>query len=596
MAANTSLNFINLDFDTYKTSLRAYLQQQTLFRDYDFTGSNLSVLLDLLAYNTYQNGFYLNMIGNEMFLDSALQRDSVVSHAKELNYTPQSFRSAKATVDLIISPSTDRSTITIPKNTQFTASVSSNSYTFTTDTTIVVANSVSNVFTANNVDIYEGPYLLETYVMNYTDENQRFIIANPLVDTSSITVIVSEDDIITQFTRAQSLLELTELSTIWFLQGAEKDRYEILFGNNIFGRRPKNGSTILIEYRSSSGELPNGASLFSLDRPIDGVSDVVVSLVNKAAGGTTHETIEEIKYAAPRHYSTQERAVTANDYRILLEQEFPEINDLNVYGGEELDPPQYGRVFLSVDIFGFDGTPEYKKAEYKAWIKNKTPLTIEPFFVDPLFIYAGVNVKVKFNSNITDLSKSDINTRILATIGDFNTANYSRFNAKVRPSKLLTEIDQTHESIVSTFIEISPYIIIRPTLGISNNLTIRFPFSMTVDIPQLALNHDKDIEKMLSSSQFYFEGKLCQFEDDNNGTVRIVTPVGTELRTIKNVGTIDYDTGDVVFSNLIPQSFTADNGIKVFVHSEETDFNLGQNYFFEINNEDVTIDIEEIKE
>lgn len=596
MAANTSINLINLDFDTFRGTLRSYLQQQPLFKDYDFSGSNLSVLLDLLAYNTYQNAFYTNMVGNEMFLDSALQRDSIVSHAKELNYTPQSFRSARATIDVVLTTSANRSTVIIPKNTQFSTSVGSNSYTFSTNKTMVLANGVSGVFTANNVDIYEGTYLLESYVMNYIDENQRFVVSNPLIDTSSLSVVVSEDNNITQFTKAESLLGLNELSNIWFLQGAEKDRYEVLFGNNIFGRKPKNGSTILIEYRPSSGELPNGASSFSSDRPIDGVSDVVVNLVNKATGGSIYESMADIKYSAPRHYSTQERAVTANDYKILLEQQFPEINDLNVYGGEELSPPQYGRVFIAVDIFGFDGVPEYKKTEYKNWIKNKTPLTIEPFFVDPQFVYAKIDIDVKFNSNITDLSVTDINSRILASVNQFNQDNYSKFNTKVRTSKLLKVVDDTHPSIVSTYMEIVPYVLIRPQLGVNNNLTITFPFAIIVHIPQLPLNFSIDVERILSSTQFYFEGKICEISDDNNGTVRLVTIVGNEYRTIRNIGTINYDTGTISITNFAPQSFVADNGIKIYVYSESTDFTLGRNYFFEVKDEDVEVNIVEVKE
>jgi hypothetical protein len=595
MAANTSTNLIGMDFADIKQSLISYLSQQDLFKDYDFTGSNMNVLMDILSYNTFHNNFYLNMIGNEMFLDTSLLRDSAVSHAKELNYTPRSFKSSKAVVNIDVQANTSTTFVQIPKNTQFSSTVGANTYIFTTDRTYTSTLSNNEVFSFTNIEIFEGTYLTESYVVNYSVENQRYIISNQLVDIDSLMVIVSEDNNVTTFERKTSLLDLNEQSEVYFVQACENDRYEIIFGNNIIGRRPKNGATVIVEYRPSSGELPNGAFVFQNDRPIGGFITVDVATLFPAAGGAIYESIEEIKFNAPRAYTTQERAVNAIDYEILLKQNFPEINALAVFGGEEVTPPVYGKVYIAADLIGFDGIPDYKKQEYTGWLKNKTVLTIEPVFIDPEFVFGRVKSTIRYNANVTDLSPEDISSRVAAAIASFNRQNYSKFNAKVRLSKLLKVIDDAHPSIVSSFVEIFPYIRFQPALGISKSYELNFKIPIVNNLPKLGTIFSPKIERILTSTKFMFEGKTCEISDDNAGVVSIVSLVGDTYRKIKDVGTIDYALGKVVLSNINIQSYVG-NEIKLYVYSEESNFDFTQNVYFEIKEDDIETDVQVTRE
>ncbi|NDB29851.1 hypothetical protein EB151_09925, partial [archaeon] len=328
--ANTSIDLVGLDFNSIKTNLKTYLKNNTAFKDVDFEGSNISVLIDLLSYNTYLNSFYTNMVASEMFLDTAALRDSVVSHAKALNYTPRSFVSASANVTISISPTSSTNSVVIPKGTSFTSRVGSNTFTFTTNENLVLSNPNNNVFTSN-LTIYEGSYLTDSFVMNYSNSSQRFVISNPTVDTSSISVTVIEDngDNSINYSKATSLIGMTSVSNNYFIEAAENQQYEIKFGDNVFGRKPKDGSVIVAEYRTSSGELPNGASTFSNDGNIDGHSNVSVSTVSNASGGALNEPIESIRYNAPRAFQTQNRAVTASDYETILKSNFSDIQSIS---------------------------------------------------------------------------------------------------------------------------------------------------------------------------------------------------------------------------------------------------------------------------
>lgn len=599
MAANTTTNLINLDFDTLKSGLRRYLQQQDIFKDYDFTGSNMNVLLDILSYNTFHNAFYLNMIGNEMFLDSALTRDAAVSHAKELNYTPRSFRSARAVVDIDIFTDNETNFVTIPKNTQFTAYLNSNSYTFSTNKTMVTSTFTTEdkvrKFTVNDVTIYEGSYLVESFTMNYNSENQRFIISNPLVDIDSITVVVNEDDNVSTFRRTESLLGLNERSEIYFIQACENDRYEIIFGNDILGRRPLNGAVILCEYRTSSGELPNGANVFKNARAINGFSNVEVTTVKKARDGAIHESLKDIKYYAPRHYLVQERAITEDDYEILLKRQFPEINVVAAYGGETLTPPVYGKVYLVTDIENFDGTPIAKKREYEKWIRQRTPLTIEPVFIDPIFVYGRLNVTVKYDSKVTDLSPDDIQTRVLGSLEKYIRNNYDKFKVDVRTSKLIQAADSSHDSILSSFVEVYPFFKWSPDLGTKNDIVFDFPFPFDVNLSKLPKTYNINLESTLLSSRFTFNGKICRFADDNDGTIRIVTQIGKQYRAVKDIGKINYKNGKITITDFNPSSY-ANDAIKIYIYTNETNYSFTRNFLFNIKNQDIDITVKDIND
>ena len=596
--ANTVINLVDLDFNKFKDTLKSYAREQKLFKDYDFDGSNMSVINDILAYNTYHNAFYLNMLFSEMFLDSAQLRNSIASHVKDLNYVPRSFRSAKAIVDINITPIATTTVVTIPKNQPFSTRVNSQTFQFVTAENIVVTNQNQGIFTATDVEIYEGTYLVDTFYANYAIERQRFVLSNPTVDTSSLTVVVSDDGGATTYTLATSFLGLDANSKVFFLQAAENDKYEISFGNGVIGTRPKNGSTIYVEYRICNGELPNGAFEFTNDRNIGDTGAVTISAVRdsegnviRASGGSVHESLDDIRFNAPKHYQTQERAITVNDYKILLKKQFPEINALAVYGGETLSSPQYGRVFIACDLFGFDGIPSFKKDEFSKWLRNKMPISVEPIFIDPEFTFGRLDMVVRYDQNRTDLTAADIETRVLDRVVTYSKNNFNDFNVSVRFSKLLTDVDSTHPSILSTEASFKVYKNIKPKTGVSTNYELDFSSKLKDTYSILGRVHAIDDEKVLSSTAFTFDGKRCYLEDDNDGKVRIVSQTsGKTYSFVREIGSIDYEAGIVSISSFEVSSYEGDN-IKIYVtpRSNDVEFELGD--YFEIKSEDINIEV-----
>ena len=596
--ANTVINLVDLDFNKFKDTLKSYAREQKLFKDYDFDGSNMSVINDILAYNTYHNAFYLNMLFSEMFLDSAQLRNSIASHVKDLNYVPRSFRSAKAIVDINITPIATTTVVTIPKNQPFSTRVNSQTFQFVTAENIVVTNQNQGIFTATDVEIYEGTYLVDTFYANYAIERQRFVLSNPTVDTSSLTVVVSDDGGATTYTLATSFLGLDANSKVFFLQAAENDKYEISFGNGVIGTRPKNGSTIYVEYRICNGELPNGAFEFTNDRNIGDTGAVTISAVRdsegnviRASGGSVHESLDDIRFNAPKHYQTKERAITVNDYKILLKKQFPEINALAVYGGETLSSPQYGRVFIACDLFGFDGIPSFKKDEFSKWLRNKMPISVEPIFIDPEFTFGRLDMVVRYDQNRTDLTAADIETRVLDRVVTYSKNNFNDFNVSVRFSKLLTDVDSTHPSILSTEASFKVYKNIKPKTGVSTNYELDFSSKLKDTYSILGRVHAIDDEKVLSSTAFTFDGKRCYLEDDNDGKVRIVSQTsGKTYSFVREIGSIDYEAGIVSISSFEVSSYEGDN-IKIYVtpRSNDVEFELGD--YFEIKSEDINIEV-----
>lgn len=599
MASNTSINLIGLDFDTLKTNLKTYLRNNTAFKDYNFEGSNMAVLVDLLAYNTYLNSFYTNMVASEMFLDSAQLRDSIISHAKELNYLPRSYTSARATINLAITPTSSVSSVLIPKGTSFTSRIGSSTFSFITPENTVINTGVDGTYYANNVTVYEGSYVTDTFVYNSNQTNQRFVLSNPTIDISSIGVTVVEDSgsSLLTYTRALSLFGVQNTSKVFFIQPAENQQYEIVFGDDVFGRRPKNGSAIIVEYRISSGELPNGASIFVNDGAIDGHADVTVTTINSASSGAVAESIESVRFNAPRAVATQERAVTANDYKTLLQVQFPEIQAINVYGGEDQDPPQYGKVFISVDIENADGVPEASKAVYYDFIKTKTPLTITPVFIDPEFTYIEVDTFVRYNVNVTQKTPEEIRTLVQIAINNYDNLNLNDFESTLRYSQLCQAIDAADTSIVSNETKIKAIkILATPTLkfNAATNYTIKYDLPLTREYYVTGTRFASVAEHTVESSSFIFGGKTCYIKD-NAGVLNIVTLVGENFDVVKSIGSIDYMTGTIILVGFAPESALGGQ-IKFYAIPESKDIFCRKNVVLSIAEQDISIDVERVRE
>ena len=598
MAANSSISLTQLDFTEYKNSLKAYLREQNEFKDYDFDGSNLSVLLDILAYNTYQNAFYLNMVSNEMFLDSAKLRDSVISHAKELNYLPRSFTSAKASIQLRITPTdSNKNSIVVPKGTSFITRVDDFSYSFNTNENLVVTNKVNGTFVSESIILYEGNYLSDTYVVNYNNP-LIYKINNRNVDISSVAVTVLEDNgsVTQEYARATSLFGHNESSRVFFLQPGIGDSYEVVFGDGVVGRKPKNNAIVIIEYRVSNGELPNGANRFINSGRIDNEANVAVITLTSAQDGAVAEDLNSIKFNAPRAFTTQERAVTAEDYENLLKANFPEINAVTAYGGEDATPPQYGRIFVSVDLTDVDGLPKIKEDEYKRFLRSRSSVAMEPLFITPDYTYLEIDSLVKYNINRTGQNPEDLRAFVIDAILNYANENLNSFSRTFRYSKLVQAIDATDASIISNDTTVNLVKYLTPDLGVPLNLTIDFKSPLTQEIPLLGDEHPIVDVHGITSTPFTYTGiENCVLEDNGDGIVRIVTPVGANHKKIVDVGTVDYNTGVVRLTNFTVQNYIG-TSLKIYAEPGFRDITAIQNVILNIIESDVNITIEQIRE
>jgi hypothetical protein len=592
MSNFSSSNLTTLDFDSIKNNLKQYLKSQDNFKDYDFEGSNMSVLLDILAHNTYLNSFYLNMIGNEMFLDRAILRDSVVSHAKELNYVPRSFRSSTANVNITIVDSV-ASSVVIPKGTSFTGTLGNRNFSFVTTQNIQVGGS-NNTFRAENVLLSEGSYITDTYVMNYQSQD-RFVITNKTVDTNTITVTVIEDNgsVFQIYNRATSLFGLNSVSKVFFIQGAENESYEIVFGDNVIGRKPKDNSVIIIEYVSCNGELPNGINRFIADGPIGTGIVSSIEVNSPATGGSIYESLSSIKFNAPRAFTTQERAVTASDYEILLKSNFSDINEISAFGGEEMNPPQFGKVIIAVDLKGTNVLPLVRRQEFQSFIKARSPLAIDPIFISPQYTYVKVVSNVKYNINSTSLNKDDIKTLVTDTIQTFNFAFLNGFNKTLYKSKFDSAIDDSHFSIISNNTEIFAVKLIEPLLRIEKNYVIDFNIPLRDDLSGLNPNEFVKISTVQSTS-FIFNGIRCIIEDDGRGNLFIVSGDDLQKQIIKETGTVDYSTGILKINNFRPE-LLENNQLEFNVRTKDNNISSTKSTVLDIRDTDINVFIEQVR-
>lgn len=594
--ANTSIDLVGLDFNSLKSNLTTFLKNNTQFKDVNYEGSNINVLLDILAYNTYLNAFYTNMVASEMFLDSAQLRDSVVSHAKELDYSPRSFTSSRAQILLDITPANSVPSIVMPRFTSFTSRVGSNTYSFSTNETFVItANNITGKYLLTT-DIYEGIVVTDTFVVNYANTTQRFVLSNPTVDTNSLNVTVYEDNGINNLTyvKAIDLNLVKSTSKSFFIQAAENQQYEIFFGDNIFGRRPKDGSIVSVKYRASSGELPNGASVFVIDGPVDGHSNISISTVSSATGGAVVESIESIKYNAPRAFQTQNRAVTVNDYKVLLQSNYPEISSINVYGGENLTPPQSGKVFIAVDTTNGDGASQYNKDTYLSFLKSRCPLTITPVFVDPNFLNARIVTDVQYNSGITTKTLADIKTLVQSAISNYNTNNLDGFDVTLYHSLLVKAINEADPSIISNSTKVYALLRYAPSLTQTNTFEINFGNRLLLDDTSRVSVSEAHYGFTLSTTSFVSEGVQCVIVDDSLGNV-FLAAVGTPYITVlRKIGTINYLTGIINIADLNVSSFFG-TGIEFLVKTIDQNIKSIENSLLSILPGDVVVNVTGIK-
>ena len=604
MAANTEFSVANLEFDSIKSNLLTFMQGQAVFADYDFTGSNLNVLMDLLSYNTYYNNVYLNHVASEMFLDSAQLRDSVYSIAKSLNYLPRSYRSAVAYINIDLNPTdTTLHSITIPRLSSFTSTVGDNTYTFSTNSDITVYANTG--YLASNVAIYEGEIVTEAFlVSNTTPNTAQFFINNFDIDVTSLSVKVrtsNTDSTNTEYTRANSLFGIDGTSNVFFVEPSSNGSYKIVFGNDTFGRKLSNNNLVEATYRVSSGQDPNGANSFSADS-IAG-HPVAVSLVTRATNGDEFQSLDDIKFSAPRSLSIQERAVTTDDYATLVTNEFGDVSSVYVYGGEEEETPQFGRVIITVRSETFDVLPSQLKQQIQNFLKPKMPIGMRSTIKDPTFINIVPEIKVKYNRNATPKSPEEIHDLVSNTVVSFNTDNLDKFNKTLRVSKLLSEVDNSHLSIESSEVGIKMAKGIKPVVNKSFTSTLKFNNEIKIDNPIDETTQDafqKFSTPAITSEVFKFNGITgCSIRDNSAGKLQIVTASNTDLTVLKqDVGTVNYVKGEVKISGLIVNTYadgTTSGTIKVFAIPKDRDV-VGKNEdVIRIRTEDTNITVTELR-
>lgn len=474
----------DLDFDTIKVNLKNFLKSQSTFSDYDFEGSGMSALIDLLAYNTHYMGFYANMIANESFLDTASIRDAVVSHAKMLGYTPGSVRSAQANVNLLFTQANNAAvanitSLTIPRFTRFTSSaIDGVNYVFSNLEEITVTKA-NNALSFNNLVITEGTPV--SYVFTHDELSnplQEFELKDASIDTSTLEVIVQNSSVdLTQRTYilATDATTVNSSSYVYYLDESKSGRYKIYFGDNILGKKLVDGNRVIVSYLISRGPAANKANRFTLSQGIGGLTSGTVVTNTVAAGGAIAESIQKIKFTAPKAYVSNNRAVTKNDYIALIQRNYPSLESVNVWGGEENVPPVYGKVYIAAKpAGGYELTVTEKDFIIRNIIEPLSILTVTPEFVDVDYNYLNLLVNVNYDPTSTTKTPGQIATAVKNSIYSFGATNLNAFNSQFKLSRLMRDIDNIEPSIINNEVEIKIEKRLEPVLNNSRNYTINF--------------------------------------------------------------------------------------------------------------------------
>ena len=549
MATNPSrLRVTELDFDEIKDNLKTFLKAQTQFKDYDFEGSGMSVLLDVLAYNTHYLGYNANMLANEMFLDSTSLRSSAVSHAKMLGYEVSSPRAAKAIITVTLN--TTDSSKTMSAGTAFTTKIDDIDYQFVSVKDITASN-IGNSIPFTEVDIYEGTYVTTKYVVDTSDVDQRFLLVDPRADTTTLTVKVqnsSSDTTSTTFTKATDITQLSTTSEVYFLQEVEAGKFEIYFGDDVVSKALSDSNIVILQYVVTNKSAANGASSFTSPSAIDGVTNVGVVVNVSARGGAEGESISSIKLNAPLDYASQGRAVTADDYKIHVKKLFANTQSVSVWGGEDgsfdeatgitSSTPEYGKVFISVKTTTGEDMTVAQKFQLEKDLKPYKVASITPVVVNPITTYLILNTVFQYNSNATTSSKEALESLVSTTISNYSDTDLKSFNAVFRHSKLTGLIDDSDISILSNVTTVTMAQYITPTTTAPTGYTIDF---------SNAINHPHDGHSVvIASTGFSISGEEEEFyfEDDGSGKLTIYYFLaGVKTFYSTEAGTINYDDG-----------------------------------------------------
>ena len=553
------LRVTELDFDEIKENLKLFLKAQEEFKDYDFDGSGMNILLDTLAYNTHYLGYNANMLANEMFLDSASLRSSIVSHAKQLGYEVQSARAAKAI--LSISVKTSAATLTMSAGTKFSTTLDGDTYNFVT-TTDITKPKFGNSVNFDSVEVFEGTFIETRYAVDTSDLEQRFILRDNRADTSTLTVKVinsATDSTTTTYTKATDITQLANNSTVYFLQEVEGGKFEVYFGDGVVSKAVEDGNIVSLSYVVTNKSEANGASSFTAPSTIGGQTDITLTTILRATGGAEPESLKSIKLNAPLNYAAQGRAVTTSDYETFVRQLFPNTQAVSVFGGEEgsFDPstgvsstPEYGKVFISVKSTTGANLTSTQKTQLVNDLKPYTIASITPEIVDPETTFIRLNSQVKFDSSATTDNADAIVTDITTALTNYNTGTLQTFNSQYRASAVSRLLDESNAAILNntTTVKLSKFF--TPSLGSTTSYNQSFNNALlNPESGYLAATGG-----ILTSSGFKVGTDTTPeffFDDDGEGNLRRYSLVGTTRSYADSqAGTIDYTSGVIKINNI----------------------------------------------
>ena len=561
-------NFTNLDFEQVKTTLREYLKQNSKFTDYDFEGSNLSTILNVLAYNTYITSYNANMVANEVFIDSATLRENVVSLARNIGYLPRSRTAARATISFSVNTSSitpTPSTITLKKGIVATSSSSFGKQSFVfsilEDITVPVFDNVANF---SNISIYEGNLLQSNFTYSARNPDQKFILDNIGIDTDLLSVSVRPNEQSSRsvkYALQDSLFDIDSNSTVYYLQEADDERYEIIFGDGVFGNQLEDNNFITANYITSNGDSANGVSSFKFSGKLvyirnsqeytvtTGISAVATGLV--ASGGEEIEGVESIRKFAPRIYASQNRALTANDYETIIPAKiYPETESISVFGGEELIPPQYGKVFISIKPRFGDFLPNLMKENIKLKLKKYAVAGIVPEILDLKYLYLEVNSKIYYNTNLAP-SAAYVSSVVQNNVTKYSeSTEMNKYGARFKYSKFLKVVDDSHESVTSNITTVN----MRRDLRVVTNTFAEYSIGFGNEFHINSMNGYN-----IKTSAFQVTGiaenvYMSDIPDTNRvtGSIFLFTlpSVGSQSPTIvrRNVGRINYANGIITLN------------------------------------------------
>ena len=594
----TKLQVTELDFDDIKNNLKTYMKNQTEFTDYNFEGSGLSTIIDLLAYNTHYLAMNANMAVNEAFLDTATLRSSVVSHAKTLGYTPRSARAPVAYVDVTLNSFTGGSA-TIAKGTKFTTKVNDSTYGFVVNAAQTVSP-VNGITRFVNLPIYEGTLVTAKYTVDSANLDKKYMVTDARADTTTLKVSIQNsvsDTTLTTYSLATDISQVTKTSDVYFLQEVEDGKFEVYFGDGVVGSKPTDGNIVILEYIVTNKDKANGASVFS-GTSVGGESDITVATLVSASGGAEPETMESIKYNAPLDYSSQGRAVTTQDYKTIVPQVYADTKAIQVWGGEDNNPPRYGQVYLAIKTQSGVNLTQAQKDSIVKLLDGYNIASVRPTIVDPEITKLRLTSNVKFDSKSTTNTATSIETIVTNVLTTYNNSDLQNFDGVFRFSKLSRLIDASDSSILSNITTLKIEKTIKPVLNTSSQYIL--DYSNALYNPHSG--HNATMGGIVVSTGFTIAGNsnTIFIDDDGNGNIRTYYLVGGTSRTYLNntAGTVDYSTGLVTLPSLtITGTSNSDGTVSVVVQPKSNDIVPVRNQLLEIDftNTKVTAEVDTIE-